>query len=91
MLGAIIGDVVGSVYEFDNIKSEKFPLLSAGSTFTDDSVMMLAVVDGFMAAFEDCVPISAVLVGAIFGPGAYDHPLGVSSTHLPLTFLTSLM
>ena len=62
MLGAIIGDVVGSVYEFDNVKSEEFPLLSAGSTFTDDSVMTLAVADGLMATFEDGVPISTALV-----------------------------
>ena len=43
MMGAIIGDVVGSKYEFRNIKTKEFPLLSDGCTFTDDSVMTIAV------------------------------------------------
>ena len=41
MFGAIVGDIVGSVYEFDNIKTTEFPLFSAGSEPTDDSVMTL--------------------------------------------------
>ncbi len=43
MIGAVIGDIVGSVYEFHNIKTKNFPLFSAGSSFTDDSVMTIAV------------------------------------------------
>ncbi len=43
MLGAIIGDVVGSVYEFDNTKDYNFHLLTPRSKFTDDTVMTLAV------------------------------------------------
>ena len=42
-LGAIIGDTVGSVYEFDNIKTTKFPLFDLQSRPTDDSVMTIAV------------------------------------------------
>ena len=38
MLGAIIGDTIGSVYEFCNIKDTKFPLFSEHSGPTDDSV-----------------------------------------------------
>ena len=45
MLGAIIGDVVGSVYEFDNIRTKQFPLLSEKSKFTDDTVLTVAVMD----------------------------------------------
>ncbi len=45
MLGAIIGDTVGSIYEFDNIKTTDFPLFSERSEFTDDSVMSFAVAD----------------------------------------------
>lgn len=45
MLGAIIGDTVGSIYEFDNIKTTDFPLFSKRSEFTDDSVMCFAVAD----------------------------------------------
>ena len=41
MLGAILGDIVGSPYEFDhnNYKHKDFPLLSEKSHFTDDTVM----------------------------------------------------
>jgi ADP-ribosylglycohydrolase len=45
MLGAIIGDTVGSIYEFDNIKTTDFPLFSERSEFTDDSIMSVAVAD----------------------------------------------
>ena len=43
MLGAIAGDVIGSVYEFANTKSTGFDLFTPWSSFTDDSVMTLAV------------------------------------------------
>jgi len=43
MLGAIIGDTVGSVYEFNNIKTTDFPLFSQQSNYTDDSIMSIAV------------------------------------------------
>lgn len=45
MLGALIGDTVGSIYEFCNIKTTDFPLFKEGSSFTDDSVMTIAVAD----------------------------------------------
>ena len=43
MLGAIIGDTIGSVYEWHNIKTTEFPLFAPNSTFTDDTVMTVAV------------------------------------------------
>jgi type I restriction enzyme M protein len=43
MFGAIIGDLVGSVYAFNNIKTKDFPFFSKGCTFTDDSVLTIAV------------------------------------------------
>ena len=45
MLGAIAGDIIGSVYEFHNMKSTDFPLFTRGSTFTDDTVLTVAVAD----------------------------------------------
>jgi ADP-ribosyl-[dinitrogen reductase] hydrolase len=45
MIGAIAGDIIGSIYEFDNIKTKKFPLFGKGSTYTDDSIMTIAVAD----------------------------------------------
>ena len=43
MLGAIIGDTVGSVYEFHNTKNYDFKLFKSKSSYTDDSVMTMAV------------------------------------------------
>ncbi len=50
MLGAIIGDIVGSSYEFDdfNIKTTDFPLFSEKSEITDDTIMTLAVAQGLI-------------------------------------------
>ena len=51
MFGAIIGDIVGSIYEWNNIKTVDFPLFDARSRFTDDTVMTLAVADGLMNGY----------------------------------------
>lgn len=48
MLGAIIGDIVGSTREWHNVKTEDFELLPQGSRFTDDTVMTLAVAKWLM-------------------------------------------
>ena len=45
MLGAIAGDIIGSVYEFDRTKRKDFTLLTAQSSFTDDSILSVAVAD----------------------------------------------
>ncbi|MCE5186016.1 MAG: ADP-ribosylglycohydrolase family protein [Planctomycetaceae bacterium] len=42
MLGAIIGDIVGSVFEWERIKHTDFPLFCERSAFTDDTVMTMA-------------------------------------------------
>jgi ADP-ribosylglycohydrolase len=50
MLGAIVGDIVGSIYEFENHRSKEFPLFKNSSRFTDDSVLTcataVAILDG---------------------------------------------
>lgn len=43
MWGAIAGDIIGSVYEQHQIKTEEFPLWAPGCRFTDDSVLTVAV------------------------------------------------
>lgn len=48
MLGAIIGDIVGSVYEWNNIKTKNFPLFRDDCFFTDDTIMTIAVADAIM-------------------------------------------
>ena len=45
MLGAIAGDIIGSVYEWNNIKTKEFPLFSPSCFFTDDSVLTVALAD----------------------------------------------
>lgn len=51
MYGAILGDIVGSPYEFDcnNYKAKDFPLFSRRSDFTDDTVMTLAVAKALLS------------------------------------------
>ena len=43
--GAIMGDIAGSIYEFDNIKTKDFPLFDERCFYTDDSVLTLAIAD----------------------------------------------
>lgn len=48
MLGAIAGDIIGSVYEMHGIKSKKFPLFDPRCTFTDDTVLTVAVAEAIL-------------------------------------------
>ena len=48
MLGAIVGDVLGSIHEHNPIKTKNFELLNANCVFTDDTVMTVAVADSLM-------------------------------------------
>ena len=50
MYGAILGDVIGSPYEFRNIKTKEFPLFSRSSRFTDDTAMTVAVAEALLDA-----------------------------------------
>jgi ADP-ribosylglycohydrolase len=59
MLGALIGDLVGSVYEWSNIKSTQFEFLKPECFFTDDSVLTVATASalltgtGYTEAYQD--------------------------------------
>lgn len=53
MIGAIVGDIIGSVYEWNNIKTKEFELFSGKSFFTDDTVMTVAVAQALMNADLD--------------------------------------
>ena len=49
MYGAILGDMIGSPYEFDKGKKTKdFPMFITESRFTDDTVMTIAVADALL-------------------------------------------
>lgn len=66
MYGAILGDIIGSPYEFDRgNKSKEFPLFSEESTYTDDTVMTIAVAEAFMDAPEDEAEIKKRLVASM--------------------------
>ncbi|MDP6047218.1 MAG: ADP-ribosylglycohydrolase family protein [Phycisphaerae bacterium] len=48
MIGAIAGDIIGSVYEFNPIKTKDFPLFQVRCRFTDDSVLTVAIARAIM-------------------------------------------
>ena len=48
MIGAIIGDIIGSVYEWDNHKSKDFPLFQHDSSFTDDTLCTIAIAESLL-------------------------------------------
>ncbi len=52
MIGAIAGDIIGSTYEFDEIKVVDFELFPEGARFTDDSVLTIALADALLQKKE---------------------------------------
>lgn len=48
MIGAIAGDIIGSVYEWNNIKTKDFKLFSPKCHFTDDSILTIALADSIL-------------------------------------------
>lgn len=48
MLGGIIGDIIGSVYEWNNVKSKDFKLFSSSSMVTDDTVLTIGTMDSII-------------------------------------------
>lgn len=54
MYGAALGDMIGAPYEFDRgEKTKDFPLFTAESTYTDDTVMTVAVAEALMDSEEE--------------------------------------
>lgn len=77
MYGAIIGDIVGSTYEFNNVKTKDFTLFPDGCDFTDDTIMTFAVAKALFRAREKQVSFKTVLVEEMQRLGReYPHPLG---------------
>ena len=74
MLGAIIGDTVGSVYEFNNIKTTDFPLFDPRCNYTDDSVMTMAVAEWLLTDPQHSMDtLEASFLGF---SKKYPHPMG---------------
>ena len=81
MFGAFIGDIVGSKYEFDNIKTKQFPLFSEGCDYTDDSIMTVAMAEAILRCSREnrCTEADFrdVLVQTMQQFGRkYPHPTG---------------
>ena len=51
LYGAIIGDIVGSIYEFRNLRSKKFPFFAENGFITDNSCITIAGYD-LIGSFE---------------------------------------
>jgi ADP-ribosylglycohydrolase len=68
MLGAIIGDIVGSVHEGIGTKTKDFPLFVSRSIFTDDSVLTVAVADWILTG-KDLIDILHAYYRSYIGRG----------------------
>lgn len=72
MIGAIVGDIAGSVYEWHNIKTKAFPLFRDDCFFTDDTVMTAAVAEAIMSGGSADDFISAMKkYGAMYPDAGY--------------------
>lgn len=69
MIGSIIGDIVGSTYEFNNIKIKDFPFFTKGSDYTDDSILTIATADWLLHGGEIAHYYSNYAT-------IYNHPMG---------------
>ena len=58
MLGAIVGDIVGSQFEHNNVKTKEFDFLTYKCSFTDDSVMSLAIARAILECSADYTMLS---------------------------------
>jgi ADP-ribosylglycohydrolase len=70
MLGAIIGDIAGSIYEWNNIKTKDFPFFQEKCHFTDDTVMTIAVAESLLNGGEPGDFIDAMKKYGRLYPGA---------------------
>lgn len=59
MLGPVIGDIVGSIYEFNNHRSKDFPLFGSNATFTDDTVCTLALAHALLSGGDPAMVLQS--------------------------------
>lgn len=69
MLGAIIGDIAGSKYEFNNVRTEEFEFMGVGCDYTDDSICTVAVAEAAMTDQDYASHLQAWC-------RKYPHPMG---------------
>ncbi|WP_043743873.1 ADP-ribosylglycohydrolase family protein [Paramagnetospirillum magneticum] len=75
MYGAIAGDIIGSIYEFENHKSRSFPLFTEGASFfTDDTICTMAVMEALLDDADPAVTLRKW--GAEFPDAGYGGMFG---------------
>ncbi len=77
MYGTIIGDIVGSTYEYEPVETKDFALFPPGSEYTDDSIMAIAVAAALLQHFREGRDLHAAMVDRMrcFGR-LFPSPLG---------------
>ena len=81
MLGAIVGDTVGSHYEFNNTKDYNFQLFHSDSSYTDDSIMTLAENTGAIPPIEG----AADLTKSVLSDSVYETYAITEKGYTPVT------
>lgn len=77
LYGAVIGDIVGSKYEFNNFRHKDFPLFSEGCSYTDDTVMTIAVANALQNSWNKKDKFAQSLIEEMQRLGRkYPHPQG---------------
>ena len=87
MYGAILGDIIGSPYEFDRgDKTKDFPLFREDSGFTDDSMMTIAVADALLSDAKDPERIKTLLIYSMQRWGRKDPTAGYGGMFIQWLF-----
>lgn len=76
MLGAIIGDIVGSRFEWNNIKTKEFEFFTQECTVTDDSIMSLAVAKALLESGKELGKLSQIAASCLQEIGRPYHNCG---------------
>ena len=87
MLGAVIGDIVGSRFEFNNNRNKDFELFHKDCVFTDDSVMTIAIANALMVC-EDYSNLGEIATREMVDIGRMYPNCGYGS-HFSLWILTN--
>ena len=87
MYGAILGDIIGSPYEFDRgDKTKDFPLFREDSGFTDDSMMTIAVADALLCGAKDPERLKTLLIYSMQRWGRKDPTAGYGGMFIKWLF-----
>jgi len=73
MLGAVFGDIAGSIYEFNNIKTTEFDLLGPDTTYTDDTILTIAVAEWLLKDELSKERLALIICQYV---KKYPHPVG---------------